>query len=253
MNVLCIVQARIGSTRLPGKILLSLEGKTVLEHVINRVKASNKISDVVLATTISKDDVEVVRFVSSLGIRVFAGSENDVLDRFYQAAKLLNPDHVVRITSDCPMIDPELIDKVIVNHSKTNADYTSNTIVETYPDGEDVEVIKFSALKRAHQEAELESEREHVTPYVRKHPEIFKLHNVGNSENLSGMRWTIDQNEDYEFLKIIFRNLYHKNPLFGMNEILDFLKENPDIEEINSKIIRNEGYLKSLKQDKIIN
>ncbi len=251
MKILVIIQARIGSTRLPKKVLLDLEGKPVLEHVINRVMHSKLITDLVVATTISKSDLELVKFCSYKGISIFCGSEEDVLDRFYQAAKLFSPDHIVRITADCPLMDPKVIDKVISVHLNTKSDYTTNTLKETYPDGEDVEVFTFKSLKIAWENATLKSEREHVTPFIRKNPNIFSLMNVENDSNLASKRWTIDNSEDYEFLKIIYKNLYSKESLFSMDEILKYIEKNPDIESINMHIGRNEGYQKSLKEDKI--
>jgi len=253
MDYLCIIQARTGSTRLPNKVLMNLAGKTVLEHVVSRVQKSHKISEVVVATTISISDLNIVKLCAEKGIRVFCGSEEDVLDRFFQVAKLLKPKNIVRITADCPMMDPEVIDFIITKHSKEDADYTSNTLVESYPDGEDVEVFKFSALAKAWQDANLKSEREHVTPFIKKHGDFFKHSSVVCEKSLSSKRWTLDNSEDYEFISKIFKALYDKNNYFGMDEILAFLEEHPDLEMINSSITRNEGYQKSLNEDGIIN
>lgn len=252
MNTIAIIQARLGSTRLPGKVLLDLEGKPVLEHVIERVKSSKNTQDVVVATTINKDDLEIVKLCANLGISVYCGSEDDVLDRYYQAARLFKAEHIVRITSDCPMIDPKIIDNLIALHLQESADYTSNTLTETYPDGQDVEVVTFGALKQVWKSANLASEREHVTPYILNNPHIFKCVNLEYKKNLSQKRWTLDNPEDYEFIKIVYKNLCNKNQLFGMEEILEFIKETPDIEEINQHIARNEGYLKSRREDKIM-
>lgn len=252
MKIIAIIQARLGSTRLPGKVLLDLEGRTVLEHVIRRVKSSKLVNDVIVATTINKDDLEIVKLCSNLGISVYCGSEDDVLDRYYQTARLFKADHIVRITSDCPLIDPMLIDEVITLHVGEKADYTSNTIKETYPDGEDIEVFTFAALKEAWKKANLSSEREHVTPFIRKNP-AFKQVNLESNRDLSHKRWTLDNPEDYEFITSIYKNIYTKNPDFGMMEILKFIDKHPEIEKINHHINRNEGYLKSLKEDKTLN
>lgn len=252
MDMLAIIQARTGSTRLPDKVLLDLEGKTVLEHVINRAKASRYISDVFVGTSIKKADLKIAGLCAELEVNVFCGSEDDVLDRYYQAARLVRPKHVVRITADCPVIDPSVVDKVIELHIKENADYTSNTFGETYPDGQDVEVFTFEALKESWKKATLASEREHVAPYMRNHPEIFRQASLNYKENLSNKRWTLDNREDYEFLKIIFRNLYPQKPLFGMDDMLDFLGKNPEVEWINMHIMRNEGYAKSLREDRML-
>jgi len=252
MSIIAIIQARISSTRLPGKVLKKIEGKTVLEHVINRTKAAKNISDVVVATTVKKEDLEIVKLCASLGISVFCGSENDVLDRYYQTARLFKANHIVRITSDCPLIDPQVIEEVIELYFKEKADYATNTMPETFPDGVDTEVFSFNTLKIAWENAKLFSEREHVTPYIRKNPNIFKLVNLKCNFSLNNKRWTIDEPIDLKFIETIYKNLYSEDSLFEMRKILDFLKKNPKIEEINKNIIRNEGYLISLKKDKLI-
>lgn len=252
MKIIAIIQARLGSTRLPGKVLLDIEGRTVLEHVIRRVKSSKLVTDVIVATTINKDDLKIVKLCANLGISVYCGSEDDVLDRYYQTARLFGADHIVRITSDCPLIDHMLIDEVITLHVQEKADYTSNTLKETYPDGEDIEVFTFAALKEAWKKANLSSEREHVTPYIRKNP-AFKLANLEYKKDLSHKRWTLDNPEDYDFIKSIYKNIYIKNPDFGMEEILKFIDKNPVVEKINQHINRNEGYLKSLKEETTLN
>lgn len=249
MKIAAIIQARMGSRRLPNKVLLKLGGITVIEHVVRRVLHAKTIKDVIVATTVKKEDLAIVRLLSSKGVSVYSGSENDVLDRYYHAARLFNVEHVVRITADCPLIDPKVIDKVVQKYLKTKADYCSNTLDETFPDGQDVEVFSYKVLARAWKNARLISEREHVTSYIKKHPKMSKLVSFINAENIGGKRWTLDEKEDYIFLKKIFKNLYKRNFFFGMEEILAYLEKNPRIECINSGIMRNEGYLKSLKED----
>jgi spore coat polysaccharide biosynthesis protein SpsF (cytidylyltransferase family) len=252
LKFLAIIQARCGSTRLPDKILMDLEGKTVLERVVERVKLCESVSEVIVATTVNIEDLEVVKLCSGNKIRVFCGSSDDVMDRFYQLSKLFEPENVVRITADCPMIDPDVIEYIISCHLREDADYTSNTIVESYPDGEDVEVFKFFALKKAWNEAKLSSEREHVTPYIKKNPSLFKLQSIQYKTDLSSKRWTLDNQEDYEFISKIYKALYGINNFFGMDDILKFLADNPEFEKINCHISRNEGYQKSLKDDQVI-
>ena len=252
MNTVAIIQARISSTRLPGKVLKKIEGKTILEHVVNRVKAAKNLDEVIVATTVKKEDLKIVKLCSNLGISVFCGSEDDVLDRYYQTARLFKANHIIRITADCPLIDPMVIDKVIELYFKKNADYATNGMPETFPDGLDTEVFSFKTLKRAWENAKLSSEREHVTPYIRNNPNIFKIVNLKCEYNLNDKRWTLDEPEDFEFIKSIYTKLYLEDSLFGMKKILDFLINHPGIEELNNDIIRNEGYLKSLKKDKII-
>lgn len=252
MTIIAIIQARTGSTRLPGKVLLDLQGKTVLEHVIDRVKMSRHINKIVVATTIRNEDLEIVKLCANLGTNVYCGSENDVLDRYYQAAKLFKADNIVRITSDCPVIDPKIIDDVVTVHLTNNADYTSNTLKETYPDGLDVEVFTFSSLKTAWGGAKLASDREHVTPYIRNNPDIFKHVSLEYKEDLSQKRWTLDNAEDLDFLRLIYKYLYRKDQLFNMDDILKLIGKKPEIEKINQHIIRNEGYFKSRREDKTL-
>jgi spore coat polysaccharide biosynthesis protein SpsF (cytidylyltransferase family) len=250
MKASAIIQARLGSTRLPGKVLLTLADKTVLEHVIQRALKARSIQEVVVATTQQKENSQVADVAQRCQVKVYRGSENDVLDRYYQAAKLFSLHHIVRITSDCPVIDPQVIDGVINKYFETEADYCSNTITKTLPDGEDVEVFSFQALERAWREADIPSEREHVTPYLKKHKDLFKIVSCDHDVDLGEKRWSLDREEDYRFLKILFEHLYTQNHYFGMAEILKFLKEHPETEKINSHVVRDEGYLKSLEEDK---
>jgi spore coat polysaccharide biosynthesis protein SpsF (cytidylyltransferase family) len=250
MKATVIIQARMGATRLPGKVLKELSGKTVLEHVVERARKARYVEDVIVATTDKDGDRPIVEFAGDRGIKVFPGSEDDVLDRYCRAARFFGCKHVVRITADCPVIDPEIIDKVIDMYFSEKADYCSNVLKETFPDGEDVEVFSREALERAWEESELVSEREHVTPYMRKKESGFKVASLENKENLGNKRWTLDREEDYEFLKVLYDELYGKNPFFGMDEILDYLEKNPEKEAINSAITRNEGYLRSLREDR---
>ena len=253
MKAAAFIQARLGSTRLPEKVMLGLEGRTVLERVIERVAASRFVDEVIVVTTIHRQDMNIVKRCVENGVRVFCGSEDDVLDRFYQAAKLLNLENLVRITADCPLMDPEVIDQVLRRHFDSGADYTANVLEESFPDGEDVEVMRFTALKKAWEEADLLSEREHVTPYIRKHPEMFRFESVRCERDYSKLRWTLDNKEDYEVIKNVYAALYHENNLFGMNEILNYLESNPEDFAANKRIVRNEGYQKSLGHDKILN
>lgn len=250
-NTIALIQARTGARRLPNKVLLKLQDKTVLEHVIARVQKAKTVNEAVVVTTVRPEDVKVVELVSRMGVRVLCGSENDVLDRYYQAARLLNAQHVVRITADCPVMDPAVIDEVVNYYFKSGADYCSNALSQTYPDGLDVEVFSFAALKKAWTNAKLTSEREHVTPYIRNHKRTFKVVSLDHPQNLGALRWTLDEPKDYVFLKKIFAGLYPKNKNFGIQDILEFLSRNPNVSNINSGIARNEGYARSLKLDKV--
>jgi spore coat polysaccharide biosynthesis protein SpsF len=248
--IVAIIQARMGSSRLPGKAMLPLADKPILGHVISRVKGSMHLDDIIVATTNRPADRRIIEYCADNSIKSFCGSEDDVLDRFYQAAKTLNPDHIVRITADCPIIDPSVIDTVISAHLREGADYSSNTLIPTYPDGEDVEIFKRWALEAAWKEAKLPSDREHVTPYLCKNPYRFKLATVKYEADLSDKRWTIDEEKDYLFLKEVFAALYPANPLFSMEDVLRLLSANPSLENANNGIVRNEGYMRSLEKDK---
>ncbi|MFA7252982.1 MAG: glycosyltransferase family protein [Patescibacteria group bacterium] len=252
MNTIAMIQARTGSTRLPKKVLLKLGGKTVLEQVIERVQRSRSIDEAMVVTTLSINDLAIVKLCAELGIRVFCGSEADVLDRFYQAAKILKPQNIVRVTADCPLIDPDIIDLVVLEHKKNKNDYTSNVLEETFPDGQDNEVITMAALEQAWNGSNLLSEREHVTLYIRNNPDIFKLGSVRSKVDYSRKRWTLDTRADYNFLVEIYNKLHSGNHVFGMRDILDLLEKNPELEKININIDRNEGLKKSLLVDKIM-
>jgi spore coat polysaccharide biosynthesis protein SpsF (cytidylyltransferase family) len=246
--IAAIVQARMGSTRLPEKIMADIEGKPLLEHVIERTKASRYIETVIIATTENKKDEAVIRFAREREIPCYGGSEDDVLDRYYQAAKKFGADTIVRITPDDPFKDPEVIDLIISRYLEGKLDYASNTIRPTYPEGLDIEVFSFNALEKAWREAKKPSEREHVTPYIWNHPEFFRLTNVENNEDLSGLRWTIDYEADLRFAREVYARLYSSR-VFLMRDILELLKAEPELADINRGTVRNEGYLKSLSQE----
>jgi spore coat polysaccharide biosynthesis protein SpsF len=254
-KILAIIQARMGSTRLPGKMLLPIvDNKGALELMLERVRRSKQLQKIVVATTSSPSDDRLVDLCKRLGCEYFRGDENDVLERYYQAALAFGPtEAIVRLTGDCPLHDADVIDLVVGEYLKGGYDYVSNTQKYTFPDGLDVEVFSFLVLERVRQEARLKSEREHVTSYIWKHPDMFKIVNVEYEKNLFGKRWTLDEKEDYEFIKHIYKNLYKKKPAFGMKEVLEFLAKHPELEEINKHISRNQGYMKSLKEDKILN
>jgi spore coat polysaccharide biosynthesis protein SpsF (cytidylyltransferase family) len=247
--VTAIVQARLGSTRLPGKVLIRLAGRPVLAHVLERVRAAKRINDVIVATGFTRDNLEIVQWCAANDVRVYCGSEDDVLDRFHEAARLAGAVHVVRITADCPLIDPAVIDLVIDRHIETGADYTANVLKETYPDGQDVEAVRIDALNRAWREARLPSEREHVTPFIRNHPELFKLVSVESEVDLGAHRWTLDTEEDLRFIEKVIERLYPGDPSFGIEAVLRLLAAEPELAGINAHIQRNAGYLTSLARD----
>lgn len=241
MRTVAIIQARMGSTRLPGKVMMTICGKSVLEHVIHRVQACRLLDDVVVATTTSPADDVIVAEAQRCSAKWFRGNEEDVLDRYYQAARQFAADVVVRVTSDCPLFDPELLEKMIQkfqseNFSHRNLDYLSNTIKRTFPLGLDAEVFHFSALQKAHLDSKLDYEREHVTPYIYLHPEIFSVYTYKGSEDLSFHRWTLDTEDDFRLINAIYRELYRDNELFLTKQIINFLEQTPELNKINTHI-----------------
>ena len=236
-NVVAIIQARMGADRLPNKTLELIEDKPLLQHVIERIKTCKKINKIIIATTTNSNDDYIEEFGRRHGIDVYRGSESDVLDRYYKTAKVSNTSIIVRITADDPFKDPEVTDQMI-SHLLENAelDYVSNTIEPTYPEGIDTEVFRFNALEKAWKEATSQSEREHVTPYIIKNPDKFNIKNITHSEDLSKLRWTIDYKEDLDFAREVYKKLYRPGQIFLMQDILDLLKEEPHLNEINNKI-----------------
>lgn len=250
LKKVAIIQARMGSTRLPGKSLADICGQPLLGRIIDRVAASRLVDVVMVATTKEAADDQLVDFVQQKGVPFYRGSVQDVLDRYYQAASLSSAGIIIRITADDPFKDPDVIDLVVGELLADPAlDYASNTIEPTFPEGLDVEAFRQSALACAWREAKAPSEREHVTPYIWKHPETFRIRNVRRAgENLSGLRWTLDYDEDLQFAREIYACLDHCR-LFKMNDIIQLLQSEPRLGAINTGIPRNQGYLKSLQDD----
>lgn len=238
MNVVAIVQARLGSTRLPGKVLKAIGGHSLIEVLLRRVAEAKEIDRVIVATSESPRDDPLDAHVRVLGFDCVRGDEHDVLSRYHKAAKAAGADVVVRITGDCPLIDPVIIDEVVQAFKNTKADYTSNTSPPTFPDGLDTEVFSFAALERAVKEATAKHDREHVTPYLRREP-CFKRSEVTANEDYSSMRWTVDEPADYEVIQRVFEH-FAPDIQFGWRQVLD-LRERPDIFAANQSIPRNEG------------
>jgi spore coat polysaccharide biosynthesis protein SpsF len=235
MIVVAIIQARMGSTRLPGKVLLDISGESMLSRVVNRTKQAKQLKQVVVATSDRGIDDAVAKEADRLGVSSFRGSENDVLDRYYQAAQLFSADVVVRITSDCPLIDPIIIDKVVEAFLNSKIDYASNGLVRTYPRGLDVEAFRVSALVQTWQQAKKPYERTHVTPYIYENPLIFKLLSVCDSSDYSNYRWTVDTHEDLEFVRRIYERLDDKIS-FSWHDVLAICEKEPALRAINSHI-----------------
>jgi spore coat polysaccharide biosynthesis protein SpsF len=247
--ILAILQARLSSRRLPQKVLKPLLGKPMILRQIERLQRSKKIDKLVVATSNESSDDSIETLCRLNDIHCFRGSLNNVLDRYYQAASLDNPDFIVRLTADCPLTDPNVIDDVISFYMEGDYDYASNALSPTFPDGLDIEIFKYSCLKQAWIEARLSSEYEHATPYIYNNPKKFKLGNYENSEDLSHLRWTVDEPEDFEFVTKIYESLYPTNPEFSMYDILGLLDKQPNLININNMYARNEGYQKSLDED----
>ena len=238
MKVVAIVQARMSSTRLPRKVMATICGKPVLLHIIDRLKECKLLDDIVIATTVNNiDDIifnAVKNYDKSIGL--FRGSEENVLERYYLAAKKFNVDVVVRVTSDDPLIDPTVVDDLISEFLMNSCDYVSNSLNRTFPLGLDAEVFSFDALERAHQNASQDYEREHVTPYIIENPDKFKLLNVSNNIDLSHLRWTLDTKEDFEFIDAVYQRIYPEKQMFFMDDVLDLLDKEPGLIDINKHI-----------------
>ena len=246
-----IIQARMGSTRLPGKTLQEVAGKPLLGHIVERMHACTRLDALWLATTEAPEDRALVAWAQQHDLPVYAGSVDDVLDRYYQAARAAGAQTIVRITADDAFKDPAVVDRAVQIYVERypELDYVSNTLQPTYPEGLDIEVFSFAALERAWREARLPSEREHVTPYIWKHPDRFRVHNFTLDRDLSHLRWTVDYPEDMAFVQAVYRRLYRPGRIFLMDDILALLEAEPALQTINQGFQRNAGYLRSLEQD----
>lgn len=249
--IVAVLQARVSSTRLPGKVLKPIMGEPMILRQIERIKRVNSIDKLVIATSKDNTDLPLAELCERHGINCFRGELDDVLDRFYHVAKLYNAEHIVRLTGDCPLADPQLIDQVIAYYLSGDFDYVSNTLEPTYPDGLDVEVFRFSSLEQAWKEAVLPSQREHVTPFLYHQVGRFKIGSYKNEVDLSGLRWTVDEVADFKLISKIYEVLYAINPHFTTADVMAFLDRNPELKTVNTHHGRNEGYLKSLGEDKL--
>ncbi len=236
MKTVAIVQARMGSTRLPGKVLMKLQNRSVLGHVITRLQAVNPLDEIWVATTnLPIDDVIAVE-AEHYGVSVYRGDEQDVLDRYYHTALSAHAQTVVRITSDCPLLDPEITADLIRFYYKCNCDYASNTMKRTFPRGLDVEVFSFQVLETAWRNADQPYEREHVTPYIYLHPEQFRLAAYVGDEDLSHYRWTLDTLEDWELIQIIYERLGQDGKMFTYRDVKDLMRMDPSLAKINAHV-----------------
>lgn len=247
-----IIQARMGSRRLPGKVLRRVLNRPLLGHLFDRLRRSRCLEAIVVATTAAEEDRAIRVFAESEGVAVFAGSEEDVLDRYYRAAEQYKIDPVVRITADCPLMDPAVVDLVIEQFLKERADYLSNAapLPVTYPDGMDVEVFSFAALARAWREAVKPSDREHVTFYLWSHPERFKIRRVDHAPDWSEYRFTVDYPEDLPLVEAVLKEFLPRDPGFGLDEIIRYLEANHAIKALNAGIQRNQGWASAFEKDR---
>ncbi|MEO8666316.1 MAG: glycosyltransferase family protein [Ignavibacteria bacterium] len=236
MSNIAFVAARTGSERMPGKVLTELAGIPSLVHIFNILRATNSIDDfAVLTTSLSEDDA-IEDICKRNSVNVFRGSVHDVLDRFRIAAEILKPERIIRVTGDDPLMDPELIDKVVDEHCAGDYDYSSNMVNRTYPRGMDTEVIEYKALEKSWRTTSDKDDREHVTLYIRRHPELFKIHSVeSEGKSYTDLRLCLDTEEDSELITKIYSELYNDRPI-KLDEVIELLDKNPDLKKINSGI-----------------
>lgn len=245
-----ILQARSSSSRLPGKVLAEIEGVPMLLRQIERTARAHRLDKLVVATSSETEDDALANLCAQAGVACHRGALHDVLDRIYRCAKAENADWVVRLTGDCPLIDPAVIDLVIGEALSQNADYATNAVEATWPDGLDVEVARIEALQAAWEDATLPSEREHVMPFIRNNPDRFRVVHVRQEQDLSALRWTVDEPEDLAFVRSVYRHFLPSNPAFTTADVLALLSAAPELGKINARFARNEGYAKSLAEDR---
>jgi len=243
----CIIQARMGSTRLPGKILEKIDDKyTVLEYTIKQLKCCKKIDKIIVATTEEKEDDVVEKYLKSNGIEYHRGSSENVLDRYLQCAKKFSVDIIIRITADNPLIDPQIVDTIIEEYKKGKCDFITNTINRTFPYGTEVEIFSYEILEKAWKKAEKPSEKEHVTTFIKDPKNGFNLENITNVENFSNLRYTVDKKEDLVLVKEIVKNI-HNRPIL-LQDIIELYRRKSKIFEINRNV-KHDGYLSSIEKD----
>ncbi|MCW3128371.1 MAG: Polysaccharide biosynthesis protein [Bacteroidetes bacterium] len=254
-KIVTVIQARSGSTRLPGKVMMDILGRPLLIRMVERVQRAKLAGTIVIATTTEGSDDVIEELCKKENLPCYRGDHEDLLDRHYQAGKLYGADAVVKIPSDCPLIDPTVIDKVLQYYLDNNFDFVSNMHPASYPDGNDVEIMSIAAMEKAWQNAMLKMEREHTTPYIWEHPELFTIGNVlwetGLDYSMSH-RLTIDYPEDFAFIERVYEELYPGNPAFGLSDILHLTREKPEIYEINSKYAGVNWYRNHLDELKTI-
>lgn len=251
LRVVAIIQARVGSTRLPGKVLLPAAGKPLIAHMIERVSRAHSLTGVWLATSAKSENDPLEQLVTALGVLVFRGSEDDVLSRYAEVAGRSRAEVIVRLTGDCPLHDPGVIDDVVAHYLHAGVDYVGNSLVPTYPDGLDVEVFSRRALDLAHRDATTPLQREHVTPFIHRFhdgPGPFRIEHHAGPADFSHLRWTVDEPADYAFVRSVIEALYPDKPEFSWLDVIALLEREPALLEANAGILRNENYLKALRE-----
>jgi spore coat polysaccharide biosynthesis protein SpsF (cytidylyltransferase family) len=253
-NIIAVLQARCSSTRFPGKVLKNLDGKPMFVYQAKRIIRSKKINKLIVATSNSSSDNSIATACNTYQLDCFRGCLDNVLSRFYFATKEYQPDYVVRLTADCPLIDASIIDRCIDKIEEGNFDYVSNCCDRTYADGMDVEIFTFEALEFAFQNARLSSEQEHVTPYIWKNQDLFSLGSIVDNEDMSSLRLTVDYEEDLQLIDHIVKyyNSVEKKH-FSYQDIKQYIRNNPKIITMNNQYACNEGYKNSLEKDELVN
>lgn len=257
MRLVAVIQARMGSSRLPGKVLMPLLGEPLLYRIVERLRTVAAISEIVVATSDRAEDIQIVNLCRDRGISFFSGSELDVLDRFYQAAKAFRADWVVRITGDCPLIDPSVLSQLIDFSKNKQLDYAA---VATgagalhlkggrFPDGMDAECFTFKTLEKAAREATLPGDREHVTPYIWRNTDLFASSLMTSVVDYSNLRLTVDNKQDFDLIQQLYQNLYERSPVFGLDAVVDYLKKNHELLDMNKQFMGHEGYEKLWKSN----
>jgi spore coat polysaccharide biosynthesis protein SpsF len=249
--MLIVIQARMNSSRLPGKVLKDVCGKPLIGQMLDRLSFSKHKDQIVVATSTDSNDDELVKYVQSLGVKVFRGNQDDVLERYFFAAQAYKANHVMRLTADCPLMDPYLCDALVQIYLDKKVDYLNTGL--SYAEGMSIEIFSFEALKKSYHEARLRSEREHVTLYIKNHPELFKLYTKENQTDDSKYRLTVDEPEDLELIRLIFKELSPKTGgIVSIGQVKAFIDQNPSVGNLNKHIVRKEGLIKSLKEDYVV-
>jgi len=252
MKYLALIQARCDSSRLKNKVLLPLGDKPVLQCIIERVRLSRLVDEVMVITSIGRSNLPILSLCANIGVRVYVGSEDDVLDRYYQASRLIQPEYIIRITGDCPLFDAGLLDQAI-EQMAPDTDFLS-MLSESFADGLDLEIMRYDVLQKAWKEARLSSQREHVTQYIIQNPDLFMFQDFVSPIGYFGnKRWTLDEQEDYDLILAIYEHFNQAGMYdFTYRNIISFLDKNPELEKLNAKYTRNEGLAKSLAADHVV-